>query len=427
MSFPKDFLWGAASAAAQIEGAWNEDGRTPSVWDNLPAWKVKKNETPHIACDHYHHWQEDVELMKQMGLKAYRFSISWSRVIPERNKVNQQGIVFYKKLIDTLQAAGIEPMITLLHNDMPQWVWDNGGWSNPETVEDFAFYARTMAENYSDKVRYWFTLNEPQCMHADFVSLSGKDGNEAYRLMLLSHGRAVQALRAAEKQPLKIGLVIMGMVVEAVPGVIPEDAAAQMTFSDVGTFMAMGRWTEPVYAGVVPESMKQVLSADDMQTIFQPLDIFCANVYGSANFYDHPGRANPLSYPGIPKSHIGMPIRPNCIHDLAKFAYVRYHLPILFTENGFSNIDFVMMDGNVHDPQRIDYLHRYLLSLKQTVEEGIPVEGYLYWSVMDNFEWLEGYDMRFGLIYVDYPTQKRTLKDSAYYYRDVIRTNGENL
>lgn len=427
MSFPKNFYWGAASAAAQIEGGWDEDGRTPSIWDNMPAWKVNKNENPHVACDHYHHWKEDVALMKEIGLKAYRFSISWSRVIPQRNTVNPKGIEFYSDLINELKAAGIEPMITLYHSDLPQWVYDNGGWANEESVEDFAFYARMMIESYSDRVKYWFTMNEPQCMIADFVELSGADENTAYRLMLLAHGRAVQEMRKAASQPLKIGHVIMGMVVEALPGMLPEEYATGMTFSDMGGFMGMLRWTDPMLLGEVPESMKDVLSAEDMSIIHQPLDLFCANIYGSANFYDNPGRENRLSYPGIPKSHIGMPIRPECIYYLAKFAWERYGLPILFTENGFSNIDFVMLDGAVHDPQRIDYIHRYLLSLKKTVEEGIPVEGYLYWSIMDNFEWLKGYDLRFGLIYVDYPSQKRTMKDSAYYYRDVIAANGENL
>lgn len=427
MSFSKNFLWGAASAAAQIEGAWNEDGRTPSIWDTMPDWKINKNENPHTACEHYHHWKEDVGIMKELGLKAYRFSISWSRVIPQRGVINPKGMAFYKNLINALVDAGIEPMVTLYHSDLPQWVYDMGGWTNLETVEEFAFYAKTMVEAFSEKVAYWFTMNETQCMLPDFVEMSGADENQVYRLMMLAHGRAVQEMRAAAKQQLKIGMVVMGMVAEALPDVLPEDTAADITFSDMGGFMGMVRWTDPILSGEVPESMKEVLSDADMDIIYQPLDLFCANIYGSANFYDHPGRENKLSYPGIPKSHIGIPIRPECIYYLAKFAWERYHIPILFTENGFSNIDFIMMDGKVHDPQRIDYIHRYLLSLRKALEEGIPVEGYLYWSIMDNFEWLKGYDLRFGLVYIDYSTQKRILKDSAYYYRDVIASNGENL
>lgn len=432
MQFPENFLWGAASAAAQIEGAWDEDGRTPSIWDTMPAGKIHNNETCHTACDHYHRWKDDVEIMKGLGLKAYRFSVSWSRVIPERGVINPAGIRFYRELVDALCAAGIQPMVTLFHSDLPQWVFEAGGWRNETVIEEFVFFAETMVTALSDKVEYWFTMNEPQCFLPDFLDLAGlKDDEEAqnaaYRNILLSHGRAVRAMREAAARPLKIGMVVMGVVVEPVPGVIGEEAAAGMTFSDQGGFFGMARWTDPILLGKTPESMENVLSPEDLARIRQPLDLFCANVYGSANFCDRPGRDNPLSFPGAPKSQIGMPVRPQCLYYAAKFAWRRYHLPVLFTENGFSNIDFVMLDGAVHDPQRIDYIHRYLLALRQAVAEGIPVKGYLYWSILDNFEWFKGYDMRFGLVYVDYLTQKRVLKDSARFYREVISTNGGNL
>lgn len=427
MGFSTNFLWGAASAAAQIEGAWDEDGRTPSIWDLMPSGKISKNETCHTACDHYHRWREDVEIMKRLGLKAYRFSISWSRVIPAKGVMNPEGMAFYRNLVDELVGAGIEPMITLYHSDLPQWVFELGGWNSDECVDEFAFYAKTMTEALSDKVKYWFTMNEPQCMLSDFKELAGGDDGQIYRRMLLAHGRAVQEMRKAAKQPLKLGLVLMGTVVEAIPGVIGEKEAAEMTFSERGGFMTMLRWTAPTLSGEILEGVKEILSKEDIMVIHQALDLFCVNMYGSANFFYNPERENPLVYPGMPKSHIGMPFRPECMYYTAKFAWERYHLPVLFTENGFSNIDFVMMDEKVHDPQRIDYIHRYLLSLRRAVEEGIPVEGYLYWSVMDNFEWFKGYDLRFGLVYIDYPTQKRTLKDSAYYYRDVIASNGEIL
>lgn len=427
MRFPENFLWGAASAAAQIEGGWNEDGRTPSIWDNMPKGAVSKDETCHIACDHYHHWREDVAIMKQLGLKAYRFSVSWSRVIPAKGIINPKGLQFYQDLVNALAENGIAPMITLYHSDLPQWAQDQGGWENEEVVEDFAFFARTMVSNLSDRVQYWFTMNETQCMLPDLVELYGGDPNRIYRHMLLAHGRAVQEMRSAAKQPLKISMVVMGMVAEAIPGVLDTKTAAAASFSDGGGFSGMVRWTDPIFLGRVPESMQQVLSEEDLKIICQPLDLFCANVYGSANFYDVPGRHNPLSYPGIPKSHIGMPIRPECMYYLAKYAWERYGLPILYTENGFSNLDFVMLDGKVHDPQRIDYIHRYLLSVARAIEDGIPIEGYLYWSIMDNFEWFKGYDLRFGLVYIDYPTQTRILKDSALYYKEVIASNGAIL
>lgn len=432
MSFPKGFIWGAASAAAQIEGAWDEDGRTASVWDTMPPGKIHNNETCHIACDHYHRWREDVKLMASLGLQAYRFSVSWSRVIPEKGKVNPAGLRFYSELVDALCAAGIRPMVTLFHSDLPQWVFDAGGWNNEAVIEDFAFFAKTVTEELSDRVEYWFTMNEPQCFLPDYLELAGLEGDKtaqiaAWRTILLSHGRAVQAMRAAARKPLKIGLVVMGVVVEPVPGIISEETAEAMTFSDQGGFLGMARWTDPILRGSVSGDMAQILSPEDMEQICQPLDLFCANVYGSANFYDRPGRQNPLSTPGAPKSQIGMPVRPLCLYYMAKFAWHRYGLPILFTENGFSNIDFVMLDGNVHDPQRMDYIRRYLLALERTVEENIPVEGYLYWSILDNFEWFKGYDMRFGLVYVDYSTQERILKDSALYYREIIASNGRNL
>ncbi len=445
MGFSTDFIWGAASAAAQIEGAWDEDGRTPSVWDLMPEGKIHRNETCHQACDHYHRWREDVAIMKKLGLQAYRFSISWSRVIPQQGVVNAAGIQFYSNLVDALREAGIEPMITLFHSDMPQWIFEMGGWENPQVVEEFAFFAKTMITELSDRVSYWFTLNEPQCFFNDYLELDSARNvnhdtageqkqisqeemmNRVYRGVLLSHGRAVQEMRKAAKQTLQIGMVIMGMVAEPVENVLDETQAEAMTFADMAGFMGMVRWTDPMILGKVPSSMSQVLSQEDLAVIHQPLDLFCCNVYSTANYCEGPGRINPLAYPGMAKSHIGMPFRPKALYYMTKFAYRRYHLPVLFTENGFSNLDFVMMDGKVHDPQRIDYIHQYLLGLKEAIEEGYPVAGYLYWSIMDNFEWTKGYDLRFGLVYVDYRDQKRTIKDSGYYYSKIIESNGDIL
>lgn len=432
MSFPKDFIWGAASAAAQIEGGWNEDGRTPSIWDMMPKGKIARNETPHIACDHYHRWREDVAMMKQIGLKAYRFSVSWSRVIPEPGKVNETGLKFYSDLVDELTEAGIMPMITLFHADLPMWAMEKGAWGNEGIAEDFAFFARTMAEALSDRVIYWFTMNEPQCFHGDYLDLAGIRGieqkeKEAWRNILRSHGRAVQELRRAEKQRLKLGMVIMGMPFEPVPGVLDEEQAYETAYSEMTGWLGVARWCDPMILGTVPKQLADVLSDEDLALIHQPLDLYTLNVYGSANFHYSPDYPNPLVYPGMPKSQVGMPFRPDCIYWSALFSYRRYRLPVLFTENGYSQMDFVMRDGKVHDPQRIDYIHRYLLSLHRAVEEGVPVAGYLYWSIIDNFEWYHGYDIRFGLIYVDYRTQERVFKDSAFDYAEIISTNGANL
>jgi beta-glucosidase len=427
MSFPKNFIWGAASAAAQVEGAWNEDGKSPSIWDVKFADRIARGEDCHTACDHYHRYKEDVALMKEIGLQAYRFSINWSRVIPQRGVVNPKGISFYQDLVKELKLAGIEPMITLFHSDMPLWAFDDGGWCNEQIICDFADFAELMVRSLPE-VQYWFTMNEPQCFGPDFISLKPEsDEKQVVRTILLSHGEAVKRMRAASAHPLKIGYVIMGIAVEPVPGVVDEDTAYAMTFTDKAGMKGMSWWTDPMLLGVAPESLMDTLSQEDLERIHQPLDLFCANVYGSANFMDRPGRKNPLTWPGMPKSLIRMPVRPEILYWFSKLVYRRYGLPILFTENGFSNIDFVMRDGKVHDPQRIDYIATYLTGLKRALDEGLPVVGYLYWSLTDNFEWMEGYDMRFGLIHVDYRTQKRTLKDSAYYYHNVIATNGQEL
>lgn len=428
MAFPKDFLWGAASAAAQIEGAWDEDGRTPSIWDTMSSGKIKRDETCHVACDHYHHWEEDVALMKSLGLKAYRFSVSWSRVMPRRGVVNEKGLAFYWNLVHALCGAGIEPMVTLFHSDMPVWVYEDGGWGKEQIIDDFREYVKVIVEALSDKVAYWFTMNEPQCFVQDYLNLNPEAKlEEVSRIVMLSHGTAVKTIREGAKRPAKIGMVIMGLSMEPVEGVMDEAAAYESTFSELMGFMGMRWWMDPMILGTAPKQLQDILSEKDMGIICQPLDLFTANVYFSANYADIPGGINPLSYPGMPKSAMDMPIRPECMYYFAKYVWKRYQLPVLFTENEFSNIDFVMLDGKVHDPQRIDFIHRYLLQVKRAVDEGIPVVGYLYWSIMDNFEWFHGYDIRFGLVHVDYRTQKRTLKDSANYYAEIIRSNGEKL
>lgn len=428
MYFSENFLWGAASAAAQIEGAWDEDGRTPSIWDMMPEGKIKRGENCHNACDHYHRWKEDVEIMKALGLKAYRFSISWSRVIPRRGEVNEKGLEFYRNLVDALVEAGIEPLVTLFHSDMPVWAFEAGGWSNEEIAEAFSEFAAVVVKELSDKVKYWFTMNEPQCFAADYLDLNSEaEICGVTRNIMLAHGKAVMAIREHAKQPVKISLVIMGLSMEPVENIMDETGAAETTFSEQMGFMGMRWWMDPLVLGEIPDAMKDTLSEDDRKIICQPLDLFAGNVYFSANYADIPGGVNPLSVPGMPKSLMEMPIRPRCMYYFAKFVWERYHLPVLFTENGFSNVDFVMMDGKVHDPQREDFIHRYLIEVGRAVEEGIPVIGYLYWSLLDNFEWFHGYDIRFGLVYVDYQTQKRTIKDSAYFYANVIKTNGRNL
>lgn len=436
MAFSKDFLWGGATAAHQIEGAALEDGKTAGIWDALCPEHVAHGENGQIACDHYHRFREDVAMMQQMGLKAYRFSISWPRVIPEPGRVNEKGLRFYVELVDALVEAGIEPVVTLFHWNLPMWMYNKGGWENPEIEGYFADYVQVVVDALSDKVRWWITLNEPQC----FVGVGYHSGRHApfrretvqipaiVRNVMMAHGQAVQVIRERAKQPPKIGFAPTGPVVTPASD-SPEDVerARLLSYDPNGGIRSNSWWADPIVLGIVPEPLRQAISQEDLKTICQPLDFYAFNVYNSENYAEKPGERNPQVWPGMPRTALNWPITPEVIYWASKFHYERYHLPILVSENGMANVDFVMLDGKVHDPQRIDYIHRHLKCLKQAVEEGVPVLGYLYWSVMDNFEWAVGYDARFGLIYVDYRTQERIWKDSAYDYRQIIRTNGEAL
>ncbi|MCD8075859.1 MAG: beta-glucosidase [Lachnospiraceae bacterium] len=435
MSFPKDFMWGAASAAYQVEGARDADGKGEGIWDALSYGHVQYNENGDVACDHYHRYREDVALMKQIGLKSYRFSVSWPRVMPEEDVINEKGLDFYSDLVDELLKAGIEPLVTLFHWNLPMWMQEKGGWENEEVAEHFERYAAAVVERLSDRVTWWMTINEPQVFatlgyvvgaHAPFLK-KPEALCPVTRNVMLAHGRAVCAIRSHAKRPPKIGMAPTG------GGVTPfedtregiEAARRQNYEGEQGEPFGNSWWMDPIVLGIVPEPLKGTISADDLKTICQPLDFFGFNIYNSQNYE---GRVeNPYMYRGVPRTAMGWSITPECLYWMPKFHYERYHLPILITENGMANCDFVMLDGKVHDTQRIDFIHRYLLELKKAVDEGIPVIGYQYWSIMDNFEWAEGYNKRFGLVYVDYRTQERILKDSALYYAEVIRTNGENL
>lgn len=433
--FSKDFLWGAASAAAQVEGAYNEDGKGLSIWDCAEEKKLKRSDNCHIACDHYHRYKEDVALMKQIGLKSYRFSVSWPRIIPEKGKVNAKGIEFYHNLVKELRLAGIEPLCTLYHWDLPMWVYKEGGWKNPKVIEWFAEYVKIVVEALSEEVHYWMTFNEPQMfigqgyvtgIHAPFK----KSIPSIFKLsknVLLAHGNAVQIIRQYAKTQSKIGVAL------AASAFIPKGDSCEAvqwayenTFSEKPAMFGNAWWTEPMLAGRAPAMLQRTLKEKDLRQIAQPLDFVGLNVYQPFN-YDCAWAEGEKSTPGMPRNTIGWPIAGDTLYWTARFVYEKYQLPILITENGMANTDFPMLDGKVHDPQRIDFIRRYLAGLKKAVQEGIPVIGYQHWSIMDNYEWAEGYDPRFGLIYVDYATQERILKDSAYFYAEIIRTNGENI
>ena len=428
MSLPENFIWGAATAAAQIEGGWDEEGRTPSIWDVNPDGYVRRNETCHTACDHYHRWREDVEIMKEIGLKAYRFSVSWSRIIPDPGVINEKGLKFYSDLIDALIEAGIEPMITLYHFDLPLWAHEKGGWTTPEIIDDFLFYTETVVKAFSDRVRYWFTFNEPSGFVRDYAArVPGADIKVMTRNVLLAHGRAVSLMRHIADRELQIGLVIAVMNSEPAEGTVDVKEAAAETYSDGNGVGGMAWWSDPAILGIIPDPLKDHISEEDIIEICQPLDFYAGNIYFSANYFDETCSHTELIRPGMPRTACGWPVNDDCIYWFIRFAYERYRLPVFITENGYAGLDRIMLDGKVHDPQRTDYIQRMVISLKKAADEGFPVMGYLYWSLLDNFEWNSGYDMRFGLVYVDYETGARVIKDSAKVYSEMIGSNGGKI
>lgn len=447
--FAENFVWGVATASYQIEGAWKEDGKGLSVWDvcaKKPGF-VKEGDHGEIACDHYHHMKEDVRIMKELGVKAYRFSISWPRILPDGvGKVNQEGLAFYNNLVDELKANGIEPYVTLFHWDFPYKLYQKGGWLNPESPNWFAEYTKIVVKSLSDRVQYFITINEPQCfialghetgIHAPGLKLSRKDILTAGHHALLAHGKAVQIIREYAILPPKIGFAPVGN-----PG-IPEkeadmEAARKATFDcdTAGIYWNTAWWADPVFFGTYPtpfdmdEELKEFLfriTPEEMEIIHQPLDFFGVNIYQGrtvAATDTKPGYQYVKKEIGYAQTAIKWPITPKALYYGPKFFYERYKKPILITENGLSSMDWVSLDGAVHDPGRIDFLTRYLLEYSQAYQDGVELMGYFHWSLLDNFEWAEGYQERFGLIYVDYPTQKRIWKDSAYWYQKIIAQNG---
>ncbi len=450
MGFRKDFVWGAATSAYQIEGGAGEDGKGMDIWDVFckEPGRVYEGHSGDVACDHYHRYKEDVQIMKEMGLKAYRFSINWSRVLPDgTGKVNEKGINFYDRLVDELLGAGIEPYITLYHCELPYEIYKRGGWMNREIVEWFGEYAALVAERFSDRVTHFFTLNEPQCFiglgflngaHAPGLKAPLRDTFTMAHHALMAHGRAVQQLRAHAKQPVEIGYApTCGMAYPETDKKEDIEAARKSLFAipDVSNWSwNVAWWSDPVIFGAYPEEGMELygpwlpeIKDSDMELISQPIDIYGQNIYNGrcVRMGENGEPENVSRYEGFPKAANSWPVTPEALYWGPKFLYERYKKPFYITENGISCHDSVSLDGKVHDPSRIDFLERYLSALKSAASDGVDIRGYFQWSLMDNFEWNSGYSERFGLIYVDYQTQERIWKDSAYWYRDLIMKNGE--
>ncbi|GAK51359.1 beta-glucosidase [Candidatus Moduliflexus flocculans] len=451
MNFPENFVWGVAAAAYQIEGAAYDEGKGLSVWDMFcrKPGAVWNGHTGDVACDHYHRYQEDVALMKELGLPAYRLSVSWPRVLPQGvGAVNEKGLDFYDRLIDELLAANITPYVTLFHWDYPLELFRRGGWLNPDSPEWFADYTRLMVERLSDRVRHWMTYNEPRV----FVGLGHEIGRHAPGLqfglpdvlqmchhVMLSHGRGVQTIRAYSKTPSQVGCVVTTGFQQMPATNRPEDieAAREAMFSiSTPNCFHTALWLDPILLGRYPDTAYStygdampVIHDGDLATMHQPLDFIGLNIYfGEQYAAGSDGRPEKVPFPaGHPQTAFRWFVTPEALYWGPKFVYERYGVPVMITENGLSNLDWVSTDGKVHDPQRIDFLRRYLIELRRACADGVDVRGYFQWSILDNFEWAEGYKERFGLVHVDYQTQKRTPKDSAFWYKSIIASNGRAL
>lgn len=452
MSFQEDFLWGVAAAALQIEGgaAPGERGRT--VWDAFcdEPGRVFAGDSLAIACDHFHRYPEDVALISDLGAKAYRLSINWSRVLPDGDgRVHEAGLDFYDRVIDALLARGIQPWVTLFHWDFPLELYHRGGWLNRRSVNWFENFSGIVAERLGDRVQHWMTLNEPQVFlgvghsegrHAPGVNLSMPDFLRATHHALCAHGVAVKAIREHAKLKPVIGWAPHAAVPFPISNREADVTAARKQFFTTPQhdfwFFSTAWFADPVILGSYPEDALKNFGQympekfeRDLDLIQQPLEFFGVNIYQGTPIKAGPD-GEPVEVkrtPGYPITMHHWPIDPAVLYWGPRFIYERYQMPLYITENGCASMDWVHADGQVHDTPRIDYLTRHLVALREAIAEGIDIRGYFQWSFMDNFEWSEGFRMRFGLIYVDYQTLERIPKDSYMWYQQVILSNGQCL
>lgn len=438
LKFPKDFLWGTATASYQIEGAANEDGRGESIWDTFSKTpgKVFEGHTGDIACDHYHRYKEDVQLMSDLAIQSYRFSIAWPRIFPERGQLNHKGIDFYKRLVDELHKKDIKPMATMYHWDLPQYLQDKGGWVNRDTVHYFLEYAETLYRELGDIIPAWITHNEPWC--ASFLGYGigihapgHKDWNEAIRAshhILLSHGKAVESFRSSGlKGEIGITLNLNHVYSETNSKEDVEAAHRSDGFSN--------RWfLDPIFKGQYPQDMMELfahhvgsydfIQHGDLESISRKLDFLGVNYYTRALVKKGPddGLLSVVNLRGSEnRTDMDWEVYPQGLYDLLTRIKKDYgEIPLYITENGAAYPDTVV-DGNVQDQKRIEYIEAHLEKSLQFINEGGNLKGYYVWSFMDNYEWSLGYSKRFGIVYVDYKTQKRIPKKSAYWYRELIK------
>jgi beta-glucosidase len=448
--FPDGFVWGAATASYQIEGAVNEDGRGPSIWDTFSRapGRVHAGHTGDVACDHYHRYVEDVALMADLGLASYRYSIAWPRIQPDgTGPVNTRGLDFYDRLTDELIGKGIDPVVTLYHWDLPQSLEDRGGWTVRETAEAFAEYAQIVHARLGDRVRTWTTLNEPWCSaylgYASGVHAPGvTDPASAFKAvhhLLLGHGLAARALRSAGAQ--SVSITLNPSAVFPLDENNPVDVEAARIVDGLSNRIFL----DPLLRGQYPDDMREHMARfvdlsfirdGDEAIINAPIDVLGINFYTPSYVSAKPGQPASPDAPGTegiafrkpvgPITDIGWQIEPGALTRLLDRIHQDYPgTPMMITENGAAYPDGPSAeDGQIHDTNRIDYFDGHLRACLDAISHGVDLRGYFAWSLMDNFEWAEGYAKRFGIVHVDYATQRRVPKDSARWYQEVIRRNG---
>ena len=444
--FPKDFIWGAASSAYQTEGSPLADGGGRSVWDEFCAQKgrIADGGSGAVACDGYHRFEEDIALLAGMGLSAYRFSTSWARIDPKgTGEWNQAGLEYYDRVVDCCLKYHVTPWMTLFHWETPQALEDKGGWLNSGTAEAFGRFAGMMAEHFKGRVQNYFTMNEPEIvlgmgygngLHAPGRQLPQEQLFTCWKNLMLGQGLAAKAMRRADREAV-VGLVSTGRL--CYPEREEDDEAArQETFAlyDNDWTFSHNLVMDPAVLGFLNTSpgtklheLAQTLTTEEWEVIHSQPDIIGLNVYNGHQVRAAAGRAEYVRrYQGFPRTALKWPVTPEIMNRSLGYLQQRYKKPMVITECGLSCNDKLFLDGGVHDPDRIDFLHRYLRELREGLE-GSDVRGFFHWSLTDNFEWHSGYGERFGLVYVDYPSQRRVLKDSARWYAQVAATNGAEL
>ncbi|MBX9690579.1 MAG: beta-glucosidase [Candidatus Obscuribacterales bacterium] len=433
--FPRNFAWGVATAAYQIEGAWNEDGKGESIWDRFSHTKghIADNTTGDTACDHYHRFEEDINLMRDLGIRNYRMSISWPRIMPDgKGKVNLKGLDFYERLIEKLCESNIEPYVTLYHWDLPQKLQDLGGWQNRELAKYFADYAALMARKLGDRVKYWTTFNEPWVI----ANLGHRTGEMAPGIkdqkiclqvihnLLLSHGMGLQAIRSCQTDA-QVGIVLILFPTHPASDSAQDLAAAEFAWQKESAWyldpLLKAHYPPDIwdsYADLVPQ-----VEAGDLALISQKMDFIGINFYFRSVMSAEEGRLEKIE--GASYTDMGWEVHAPALRHLLLRINKDYRLPpVYITENGAAYKDVLNEKNQIHDRQRLNYLRDHLLELYSALQEGVDLRGYFLWSFMDNFEWAYGLSKRFGIVYVDYESLARYPKDSAHWYSKVIQRNG---